>query len=383
MTRVPTFLFFLFLFLLPPAAAETGLERRIAVAVRRGNEAEVCSLLEELTPTPGVRMVRFLFRLAVVTPSERVYGCTRKALARLTGRKEIDAVASFLARKKSFDERALAVMVLGDLRDPSALERLVPLLKDRDPRIRVRAAEALGGKRKKESVDALVAVLAEADKVPGEFSAAIRRSLFRLTGMNLRTARDWAKWWRTFRKTWRADSPAAGSGRTAVEVKPPGKFPRFFGVEIYSLRVVFVIDVSGSMDELVKNGNVSKIDLVKEELIRLVREMRPETRFCIIAFSDKIVPHARRLVPATPANKTKAIRFIRNLKAGGFTWTREALEKAFSYREANTIVLLSDGTPCKKGNPRIPTKPILEWVAKVNRFRKVTEPVLISFDLIY
>ena len=51
------------------------------------------------------------------------------------------------------------------------------------------------------------------------------------------------------------------------------------------------------------------------------------------------------LVRATPANKQRAISFVRSLTASGWTFTCEALRRAFRVEGADLIVLLSDGLP--------------------------------------
>jgi hypothetical protein len=312
-------------------------------------------------------------KLGVETPSDEVYQDVRKAMARIRSPEAVAVLGKIAAKKKDARYRMLAVMVLGDVPVVETIKLLVPFLKDKDERLKLQVAKALGGKPHRDSIDGLIPVLKEADKVPGEFSLTVRRALHRLTGMNLSTAEDWKKWWKTVRGQWNTGPLDSGHGRTATSfVKPPGTFPRFFGVEIYSLKVMFVIDVSDSMTELAKYHNISRVQLVKNELIRLVTELRPETHFAIVAFNDKIMPHAKTLVPSTARNKALAIRFVRGLSPRGFTWTHEALQKAFSYRDANTIVLLSDGSPCKRGQPKVATRPIIEWVNRTNRFRQAT-----------
>ncbi len=346
--------------------------RRIIGAARQGDMARLSALIGEIPSNPSPKLVETLLQLGVRVPSREVYRAVRAALKKISGPEAIELLGNTARKHRDWRYRILAIMALGDVSDISAAKWVIPLLKDKNLRIRMQAAQALGNKPTRESVDALVEVLPEADKKSPEFSLAVRRALFRLTGQNLVSADDWAKWWRTIRPGWRPVRFAGGGRTTVGDIKPPGNFPTFFGIEILSLRVVFVIDISGSMNEPVEGTNVPRIDLVKNELIRLIQGLKPKAWFTIVAFSDKIRPMSPRLVPATRTNKARAVRFVKGLKAGGYTWTQEALEKAFSYADANTIVLLSDGTPCKKNFPPIPTKPIVDWVAAVNRFRQVT-----------
>ena len=364
----------LFLFLAgggPLAGAD--LERRLIAAAKKGDEGELCALLGTVGPAPGKTTLRLLLNLGIEVRSPAVYAAVRRALAGIRDQGALDALGESLRPGKDFRPRCLALFALGDIPLPATVGLLLPYLKDKDERVRIRVAEALGQKPYRESVVALLGVLPAADQVAGEYSLVVRRALFRLTGMNFAGAEDWSKWWKTMEATWQPDSSMVESGRTVTAgVKPPGTFPQFFGVEIYSLRVVFVIDISESMSQPAKDLEISRMDLVKEELERLVRELRPETRFSIIAFNDKVRAHSKRLVAATARNKAAAIKFVRELTPRGYTWTQEALQRAFEFTEANTVVLLSDGSPFKKGFPPIPTQPIVEWVSFVNRFRRAT-----------
>jgi hypothetical protein len=361
-------------FAVPGLCDGAELEDRLAHAAQQGAFERIVALLGEVGPSPSDRMVRLLLTLGVETPSGPVYAAVRKAFQAVRREDSFAVLAKVLATQKDFRYRAFAATILGENPAPATVGSLLPFLKDKDRRIALTVAGALGSKPHRDGVECLIGALAEADKVPGEFSLVIRRSLYRLTGMNLATASDWAKWWQTRKATWQPDVGESSASPTSppADVRPPGTFPSFFGVEIYSLNVVFVIDISESMSEPSRGSEKPKIDMVKEELIRLIHALRPETRFCVVAFNDTIAAHAKTLVPATPAEKARAVRFTRELIPRGFTWTQEALEKAFSYADANTMVFLSDGSPYKKNHAPIPTQPILDWVAQVNRFRQVT-----------
>lgn len=79
---------------------------------------------------------------------------------------EEDRVSHFIADltgKKSAGERGSAALQLGFIKDPSAVEPLIAVLKDADAGVRSSAAEALGEIRDRRAVNPLIAVLKDPD----------------------------------------------------------------------------------------------------------------------------------------------------------------------------------------------------------------------------
>jgi hypothetical protein len=136
----------------------------------------------------------------------------------------------------------------------------------------------------------------------------------------------------------------------------------FFGIRDISTSVVIMIDVSDSMftrtgdaqypSKLVRHGKEQNFQVVRDEAIKLVQSLTPQTRFGIVRWSGGAHPWKPELVPATEENKQAAIAHIQNQvdyktakpqrgKPGG---TRHdlALEEAFSLKP-ETIYMLTDG----------------------------------------
>lgn len=107
--------------------------------------------------------------------------------------------------------------------------------------------------------------------------------------------------------------------------------------------LVFLVDVSGSMDE------PNKLGLAKQTLRLLTEQLRPQDRITLITYADGeklILPPTS----GTPDNKDKILRAINELRAGGATAGEQAIQLA--YKEAqnayikegiNRILLLTDG----------------------------------------
>ena len=359
-------------FFLAAAAGSSGVDvgKQLVAAMKSGDGARIRALLAEVGAEPTKTTVEIVLRIGVEHPSHEVYAAVRQTLAAVRGAEAIAAIGKTLAQQKDERMRTLALFALEDIPVEAAVSHLEARLKDKDQALAIRAARALGGKPFKSAVTALVGILPAAEKMSPEYGLVARQALYQLTGQNIRVAEDWAKWWAKEREVWEPGLSDGGKGRSWRGFRPPMPLPRFFGIEVLSVRVVFVIDISGSMEEPAAGFGMSRVQLVKQELIRTIKGLRPETRFTVISFNNKITPLWPSLYPATPPNIAKAAAWVQGLAASGTTWTQEALAAAFDIKEANAIVLLSDGSPCK-GAGLLPTQPILDWVERANRFRKV------------
>ncbi len=105
--------------------------------------------------------------------------------------------------------------------------------------------------------------------------------------------------------------------------------------------LVFLVDVSGSMDEQ------NKLPLVKESLKLLVRNMRKQDRISVVVYAGS----AGLVLPSTPGSDTKTIfDAIDRLEAGGSTAGGEGIELAYSIAKKyymrqgnNRVIIATDG----------------------------------------
>lgn len=348
------------------------LYRSLLAAAKDGDHDLVCNLLSKAGTDPSEKVIKLAISIGIQTDFPQVYQCVRRALGKIRSEDSVKSLGKIAAKSKDLRSRILAIFALSDITLPSTIDHLIPLLKSKESRIAIEAVRMLETKPDKRVIQGLIESLSSADRNMGELSRALRLTLFRLTGKSFAGLSDWTKWWKIEKDQWVPPAEQKIKGRTALaKVNLPGEFPRFFGMEIVSLRVVFIIDVSGSMRQEEPDTGQSRIDLVKGELNKAIKELRAKTFFSTIAFSSVIIPWDKKLLPASARNKVKAMSFVDRFQASGATWTKEALEKAFSYKHANTFVLLSDGAPAKAGQ-EVSTKEIIEWVTHTNRFRKAT-----------
>jgi hypothetical protein len=251
-------------------------------------------------------------------------------------------------------ERAVLCDVIATYPGPVAEKALVPLLKAREPVVHAAACDALACVPRAGVVAALVSALETTHELRAK--GDLVHALKLLTHRSLEEAAEWRAFW---------DHEGVG-----FDFKPPvQEAPRHDDVPrttsdgsglyrtISSNRIVFVIDVSGSMGtvgevqdattkEKKERIRLSRLDYVKHELMAAIdQQLTPECQFNLIAFSSVATSWRTQLVPATEDDKKKAKEWVQALRPGGSTNTYAALEAAFENKSVDTIYLLSDGFP--------------------------------------
>ena len=98
----------------------------------------------------------------------------------------------------------------------------------------------------------------------------------------------------------------------------------FVGIPTTSTNVLFVIDQSGSMDNLVVEVDKfrdykdrKRFTIVQTELMNTIDSLSKDTNFNIVAFATDLKPWKKRLVPANVVNRDSAKAFVRKLKPIG------------------------------------------------------------------
>src|SRR5262245_17302759 len=127
---------------------------------------------------------------------------------------------------------------------------------------------------------------------------------------------------------------------------------RFAGVTLTGKQVVFLVDMSGSMELIDENTlDPDKWPLVCETVGRILQSLTDLQRFQIVMFSDRLLYPLRNegkwIDYIGPQTAKDAVAAIKAVKPKGGTNMYMALAEAFRYRSAglDTIYLLSDGLP--------------------------------------
>lgn len=286
---------------------------------------------------------------------------------------------------------ALAAIVRGN--NPARIDLFTAQIASPDWSTRALALEYLEKSRTRQALGAIVAQLANEPKGT-RLNAECVSALMRSTGMNFADrAADWAAWWQknvaTFEFPKASTAPTTGAPRTR---ESETKVVQFYGIEVESKRVCFVVDISGSMKEEMKEGDnqgTSRLEVAKRELGKIIDGLEPGTLFNIVTFSSDVEawldqvgdlpvglggkkPEGDKRLPATggvgtPADKekdekqklkdaeaqkkldeqlrAKAHKYVDKLEAEGGTNIHDALERAFEDKQLDTIFFLTDGEP--------------------------------------
>ncbi|MHC4600040.1 MAG: HEAT repeat domain-containing protein, partial [Planctomycetota bacterium] len=302
---------------------------------------------------------------------------------------------------KSWRVRFHIIEGLGAKENPKVVEALRAGVKDPDPKIQLASIDALGrlvikearedlyealdsplwqvqiaaihaiskmpvkGKEEKlEVADKLVEALRKVNEKGGRVKWELVQALNKLAGKELGyDVLAWEAWLARQRK-----GKTAGGRLATMPV-----VPTYHGVKIWSNRVIFVIDITGSMSDPATNtpekgpapvalplppvvtGSPaevkrrqdaeklkklkeendkrevrSKMDAEKRELINAILSLRPKTYFTVIFYSEEPLPWQPKLVPATAENKIAVVKEIEKVGPFGGTDIYKALMAAFA-----------------------------------------------------
>jgi hypothetical protein len=208
-----------------------------------------------------------------------------------------------------------------------------------------------------ETVQALTSLLPDVD---GEVRGDILRHLAAVSGQWYGTdGKAWQNWWERNKEGFRF--PASDFNTPSAVAASEGT-PSYYGLAIQARRMVFVVDISGSMEG-------PRLLAAKRELAQAIDALPDDAAFNIVVFSDQVAVWRRSLMPAAPAMKKAAMNFVYVLRAGGHTAAYDALDAAFRF-DAEAIYFLSDGAP-NAGKIAAPLA-IVTAVTQSNRARRIS-----------
>jgi HEAT repeat protein len=260
-------------------------------------------------------------------------------------------------------ERLAAVDCAVQSGDVAAAPLLASRLGDPVWQVRLAAAHGLGVVRTRESVPALIAALGKEERL--RIRKAIGESLFRLTAEDFGDTRElWERWWRDHGEGFeiaakapeRKAPPRGGEGRTVAT---------FYGVPVDSDRVVFVLDVSSSMGGSGFGQGTTELERAVKETLKVVKALPPSAKANVVVFETEIRRWKKGLTALGTGTRRALEAFLAEQKPSGSTNLFDALESALLMKDAETIYLLSDGSPTA-GRLTDPDE-IVEAVRRLNR----------------
>ena len=301
--------------------------------------------------------------------------------------------------------RAAVADALGRVRGPEGLAALRKVASaDPEPAVRLRALRALAGGTVAEVKDGAIAALADTawevralaaaicakggildavgpliaalGKETGRLRQDFDDALFTLVGVRMDgDAAPWARWWAENQASvaTRAqareaegaygkplgplDEAPAEAGEAGKEGK--GTTSAFYGIETKSKRILFVIDISRSMQDpaqekppVVTGGGkdpwaapkgTGKIAIAKWQLHRAVAALPTDAWFDVIVYSESYRVWQPQMVEASAKGKAKAHEWVDAIVANGTTNVCDALDRAFELAGALPLPVKGEG----------------------------------------
>ncbi|MFK7742725.1 MAG: HEAT repeat domain-containing protein [Planctomycetota bacterium] len=276
------------------------------------------------------------------------------------------------------DVRNAAVAVLAKARDKRQLPAILAALKHPDWSTRYLAVDGLVALRQAKAVADLI----ERMQVEvGRMKKHVAEALWQLTAQPFEEdGEKWARWWQTAKSDFKVatekelDKADKERVKRRLTQRTTAK-AKFFGIKVESHRVIFVLDVSGSMLEAMYGRTfdgrpAARIDIAKQELTQAIENLDGGALFNIYAFSTGVARwHEQGIGTSDAKSRTDALTWVERLGASGGTNLYDSMEQAFDDPDVDTIFVMSDGEPTT-GAVIDPFR-IREAVAKWNRFRKV------------
>jgi Mg-chelatase subunit ChlD len=303
------------------------------------------------------------------------------------------------AALKALEDKVAGVLIhaligFRERKDAETVKPIVACLEHEVWVVQSAAADALAAIGSKKAIRPLIEAL---PRTRGRVQDDINEALKKLTGESYVPDYEiWKAWYEKHRAELEEEEgkPLAKGKKKKGE----GEGTHYYGIKSRSKRIVYVIDISGSMNKEIRGGKAvtaedgkaplpsgPKIEIAKSELKSAIRQLPDDAYFNIITFNQIVRRWEKEMLKANQKNKNKAYLFIRKLKAAGSTYTYGALKEAFRLagmgsRDKNydslvdTIFLLSDGAPtdqsfptAKLMEPEIVLKAVREW----NQLRRV------------
>lgn len=233
--------------------------------------------------------------------------------------------------------------------------------------VRARSAHALASLRSREAIPALIARL---EKEEGRTRTDFNQALQSLTGQPFKAVfAVWDRWWKENGGTFQVVE--VPKEKSALEEAQEAAGVTFFGINTESQRVLFVLDLSGSMKfamvpknnpdddpqrppDLPGKGEFSRLEVAKRDLVKALGGLRDAGVFNIVMFASDVWTWSDDPVAMNPDVRRQVSEFIEKADAVGATNVYGSLERALDLCGAkgggtwskpvfDTIYFLTDG----------------------------------------
>ena len=385
-------------------------EKKIGKLVGKGKEHEKAFALVASSRIKDPK-VQAAIRKSLDDKEDEVRRAAARVIARNGDQEAVPDLRKLLQKPKSPQDRALALEALGALSQGNSkwLDELRGFAKDAEREARNQALLQITASKTKSLLPVLVEALNHEDastraiavdgllqlrvsgcvgplvdrigKENGRLEKEIESALWRLTAQPWGDdSKAWQAWWETAKADFRCVTDdefdkAARAKEQKRQLQRTVSGSKFFGIQVESTRVTFVIDISGSMLEpmygrMVNDQRATRIEVAKQELSLAVSNLPDNAWFNILSFSSGVQPWREgAMCKGSKEDRDDAQIWISRLGASGGTNLYDSLEKAFADPDVDTIFVMSDGEPTV--GQQIDPFRIREDVALWNQNRKV------------
>ena len=271
-----------------------------------------------------------------------------RAVQALEARQERSAIPTIveLTRDKEMAVRCASIEALASMREGQVVDIAIAALNDEVWQVRSSAAAALYQVRAKRSIEPLIARMeVEEGRLLEEYARSLEEITAKMFGMRTEM---WRQWWTGIEDRFEIPSDEqlakakAKKAENQARYNPPGS-TTYHGIDTPSRSILFIIDVSGSMEnhvvekERFEDGDypsMSRIDIVKTELSRTVEGLESYVKFNILSFATDVKSWKKKLVACNVLNRKSAMDWSRKLEAIGGN-SKEDLARAGLTGSAN------------------------------------------------
>lgn len=320
----------------------------------------------------GSRSVEEALRRAYRSRDPQVRLNALQSLHKLLGGEESwkEELRSIYAKAKG-PAKILAIDLLAELQDQGFLPEIYKLFDHKDWVVRAAAYDYCRRVRSLDSVDPLIARF---DKERGRMKEDLEDALKAITSYRMLGSKRWRDWWKEEKGRFKMPPLAVAVPKRSKPSGAARTVSSFFNIPLVSTRVVFVLDISGSMSSPIgtqSSGGAgrTRLDEAKKQLQRVVEGIPDRALFNLIYFDTPVNVFQDKVQRASRRSRAEALRSIAKLEPRGGTNIHDALEKAFEDPKIDTIYLLSDGSPSagKITDPQLLADTVRDW----NRSRKI------------
>lgn len=382
------------------------LKQELGKAISAGNWDGVGEKIKALGEADDPKIWSVMVKVVEKSPPEEQLELSlADAASKMTKPKSLKAIEKTALKSRQSRIRRVLVSSLARLKN---WKGLIGALKDKDEQTAAMAAWALIDNKVADGVKPMIDLLGKLEGKRDGIWDVLHKGLGRMLGLKCNSSIEYLSRWEHVQSTGglaavkQPEKKHGGGegGATMVRVK-------LFGSEIDCTRVVFILDVSGSMKQVdhdqkqyegdedgmtktrkkAKDNNVggsqggegegevdpdlkTRLERAQRQLVQVIKKLPANFKINIVAYSSRVqiwplsakdTSGTPQLLPLTASNRKAAIKFVNGFKANGVTATDSALRRAYEIEGARCFYLLSDGRATHDGSGTdVPTETILE-----------------------